>query len=390
MIVGVPTETYPGERRVALVPNDIARLAAQKADVVVEAGAGDAAGYPDPLYAAQGATLIASRSELFARADLLMQVRAAGANSRAGAADLELFREGQALAGFMDPLGAPEAAVRVAERGVTAFAVELIPRITKAQSMDALSSMASIAGYRAVLLAAVQSPKLFPMMMTAAGTISPVKVFVLGAGVAGLQAIATAKRLGAVVEAYDVRPEVKEQVQSVGGKFVTLELDTSEASGAGGYAQAQSDAFYAKQQELMTEYLRGADVVITTAAIPGRRAPRLVSAAMVAAMPPGSVLVDLAAETGGNCELSRAGEIVQHGGVQIIGPANAPSDVPYHASQMYSRNLTNLIAHLTDPDGNLKLDLEDEITVAVLVARGGELQHERVKRQLPTVGAPQS
>jgi NAD(P) transhydrogenase subunit alpha len=390
MIVGVPAETYPGERRVALVPGDIARLTTRKIDVVVQVSAGDAAGYPDSLYAAQGATLVAERRDVFARADLLMQVRAAGANARTGDADLALYRQGQAVVGFMDPLGAPEAGSRLAARGVDMFAVELIPRITKAQSMDALSSMASIAGYRAVLLAAVQSPKLFPMMMTAAGTISPAKVFVLGAGVAGLQAIATAKRLGAVVEAYDVRPEVKEQVQSVGGKFVTLELDTSDASGAGGYAQAQSDAFYAKQQELMTEYLRAADVVITTAAVPGRRAPRLVSAAMVAQMRPGSVLVDLAAETGGNCELTRVGEVAEQDGVHIIGPANVPSDVSHHASQMYSRNLTSLVAHLTDSDGNLELDPEDEITAAVLVAHGGELVHERVKAQLAAAGESNS
>jgi len=387
MIVGIPAETFPGERRVALVPGDIVRLTARKIGVVVQAGAGRAAGYPDALYAAQGATLVAERSELFARSDLLMQVRAAGANSPAGAADLGSFRESHSLAGFMDPLGAPEPLTRIAERGVTAFALELIPRITKAQSMDALSSMASIAGYRAVLLAAVQSPKLLPMMMTAAGTISPARVFVLGAGVAGLQAIATAKRLGAVVEAYDVRPEVEEQVQSVGGKFIKLELETSGTSTAGGYAQAQSDAFYAKQQELMTETLRSADVVITTAAVPGRRAPRLISAAMVAKMQPGSVLVDLAAETGGNCELTRVDEIAEHGGVHILGPANVPSDVPYHASQMYSRNLTNLITHLTDSDGHLKVDLEDEITAGVLVARGGEVTHERVKAQLATAGA---
>lgn len=390
MILGVPKETFPGERRVALVPNDIGRLAAQKVDVLVQAGAGEPAGYGDALYSAQGATLIADRSELFARADLLTQVRAAGANPEAGAADLELLREGQALAGFLDPLGAPQAIAHVARRRVTAFAVELIPRITKAQSMDALSSMASIAGYRAVLLAAVQLPKLFPMMMTAAGTILPAKVFVLGAGVAGLQAIATAKRLGAVVEAYDVRPEVRDQVQSVGGKFITLDLDTSAASGRGGYAQAQSDAFYAKQQELMTGHLAAADVVITTAAVPGRRAPRLVSAVMVDQMQPGSVLVDLAAETGGNCELTRAGETVRHGGVHIIGPINVPSDVPHHASQMYSRNLATLVAHLTGPDGNLKLDLDDEITAAVLVAHSGEIPHDRVRSQLAAAGESES
>jgi NAD(P) transhydrogenase subunit alpha len=385
MIVGVPKETYPGERRVALIPGALASLGRATLDVVVEAGAGSAAGISDAEYRELGAN-VGSRDELFARADVVVQVRTFGANPQAGAADLPRMRPGQAFVGFMDPLGSPHHAVALAARGVITFAIELMPRISRAQSMDALSSMAALAGYRAVIIAAESLPRIFPLMMTAAGTVSPAKVFVIGVGVAGLQAIATARRLGAVVEAYDVRPEVKEQVQSVGGKFVELQLDTAGAGGAGGYARAQSEEFYCRQRDLMTAHVRAADVVVTTAAVPGRRAPRLVSAGMVEGMRPGSVIVDLAAEAGGNCELTEAGRTVIKHGVMLHGPVNVPSALAPHASQLYSRNVSAFLLHLVKA-GTLTLDRTDEITRGTLVTHGGQVVHEMVVKALTDVKA---
>jgi NAD(P) transhydrogenase subunit alpha len=384
--IGVPKETFPGERRVAIVPAVIAALGKLGLEVVVEAGAGEPAGFPDAMYEQQRAR-IGSRADALA-ADIVAMVRTPGANPDAGAADVAAFRSGQLVIGFAEPLTALDASRAIAARGATLFAMELVPRITRAQSMDALSSMATIAGYKAVLLAANALPRMFPMLNTAAGTVAAAKVFVVGAGVAGLQAIATARRLGARVEAYDVRPAVKEQIQSLGARFVELPLETAEAQDAGGYATAQDESFYRRQREMMLKTVAASDVVITTAAIPGKRAPVLITAEMVRAMAAGSVLVDLAAERGGNCELTSPGETVVRHGVTILGPTNLPSEVPYHASQMYARNVTTVVQHLVErekgPDGKptgaprLVLDLHDEITRESLVTKDGAIVHPRL------------
>ena len=387
MIVGVPKEAFPGERRVAVVPGVVPALAKASLDVLIEPSAGAEAGFTDAAYTDAGARLAASRAQVFADADVVLQVRSPGTAGDAGRADLEQLRAGQAIIGLSDPLGEPAAARAVAERGVIAFSMELIPRITRAQSMDALSSMATIAGYKAVLLAAEALPRMFPMMMTAAGTITPAKVFVVGAGVAGLQAIASARRLGARVEAYDVRPVVKEQVESLGASFVELPLETEGAEDAGGYAKAQDESFYRRQRETMARVVAASDVVITTALIPGKTAPILVTADAVAGMSPGSVVVDLAAERGGNCELTQADETaVTDNGVTILGPTNLPATVPYHASQMYAKNISTLLLHLVK-EGALALDLEDEITAGTLVSRDGAVVHARI-RDLPGAAAP--
>ena len=371
---------FPGERRVALVPAGVAPLVKAGFEVLVEAGAGESAGYPDKQYLDKGAKITTNRDEVFA-ADVVLRVRAAGANAGADAADhRRLKRDGLVIA-MCDPLGVPKAVEPYAAAGTSLFALELLPRITRAQSMDVLSSMATVAGYRAVLLGALALPKMFPMLMTAAGTITPAKVFIVGVGVAGLQAIATAKRLGALVSAYDVRAAVKDQVTSLGAKFVEMQLDTAQAEGKGGYAQAMDEAFYRKQREMMARVVAENDLVITTAAVPGKKAPILVTAEMVAGMAPGSVLVDLAAERGGNCELTRPGETVVHQGVTILGPANLPSEVPYHASQMYAKNASNFLLHLAK-GGQLKLDLEDEIIRETLVTHGGKVVLARVQELL--------
>jgi NAD(P) transhydrogenase subunit alpha len=381
MIVGIPKETFPGERRVAMVPTLIPTLAKAKAEVLVERGAGAAAGYPDAAYVDKGARVAASREELFREAGVIAQVRGLGANVEAGRADLALLREGQVVVALLDPLGSPALTQELAATGATVFAMELMPRITRAQSMDALSSMATVAGYKAVLLAADALPKMFPMLMTAAGTIAPARVFVVGAGVAGLQAISVARRLGAVVHAYDVRPVVKEQVQSLGAKFVELDLESDAAEGKDGYARAQDEAFYRRQREVMGEVVAQSDVVITTAQVPGRKAPTLVTQAMVEGMAPGSVVVDLAAEQGGNCELTRAGEKVEAHGVTILGPVNLPATVPFHASQMYGKNVATFLLHLVK-DGELEIDREDEITRGTLVAHASEVVHSAVREAL--------
>lgn len=375
-LVGIPLETFPGERRVALIPRQCESLRKAGMEVVVEPGAGSKAGYPDEAYAARGARL-ASRAEIFREAAIIAQVRCLGANPETGRADLELLRSGQAIAGFAEPLTSIRECADIAEAGASLFAMELMPRITRAQSMDVLSSMATVSGYRAVLLGASHLPKMFPMLMTAAGTITPARAFVLGAGVAGLQAAATARRLGAIVSAYDVRPAVKEQVESVGAKFVTLDVDAGSAEDKSGYARAMDETFYRRQRELMTNVLREQDVVITTAAVPGKRAPILITAEMVSAMCEGSVIVDIAAERGGNCELTRPGETVLHKGVTILGPLNLPSMAPYHASQMYSCNMAAFLRLLVR-DGSLHVNLDDEIIRETLVTQGGKVVHARV------------
>jgi NAD(P) transhydrogenase subunit alpha len=378
--VGVPRETYPGERRVALVPGSVSALVKAGLEVLVEAGAGAEAGFADEAYTERGASVVGARREALG-ADVVLQVRTMGANPEAGREDLDLLREGQVVIGMAAPLSAPEPAREYAERGITLFAMELMPRISRAQGMDVLSSQATIAGYKAVLLAAEALPKMFPMLTTAAGTIAPARVFVIGAGVAGLQAIATARRLGAVVEAYDVRPAAKEQVESLGAKFVELPLEAQESEDKGGYAKQMDEEFYRKQRETMTRVVRASDVVITTALVPGVKAPVLVPADAAKGMAPGSVIVDLAAEQGGNCELTEPDETVEVGGVRIMGPTNLPATIPFHASQMYAKNVSSFLLHLVT-DGKLELDLEDEITRETLVARDGEVVHPRIRRAL--------
>jgi NAD(P) transhydrogenase subunit alpha len=381
MIVGIAKESYPGERRVALVPASATALTAAGAEVLVEGGAGDEAGYLDSSYAAKGARIV-PRADVFANADILLQVRGPGDNVMHGDEDLARIRRGQVLVGMQDPLGHPEVVKQIAEKGATAFALELVPRITRAQSMDVLSSMATVAGYQAVLEAASRLPRLFPLLMTAAGTLQPARVFVVGVGVAGLQAIATAKRLGAVVEAYDVRPAVRDQVTSVGASFVEFDLETHEAKDGSGYAAEQSEEFLRRQQEQMKEVVARNDVVITTAAIPGKKAPVLVTADMVSAMAPGSVIIDLAAERGGNCELSDAKlGLVEAHDVTIVCAPDLVSRKPFHASQMYSKNIETFLKSLI-AEGELVVDMEDEITAGTLLCRDGEVVHPRIRELL--------
>jgi NAD(P) transhydrogenase subunit alpha len=379
VIIGVPKESYPGERRVALVPIVIPNLTKTGFEVVVEAGAGAGAGYPDALYADKGVKILPDRAAVFAQADIVVQVLCYGSNDITGKADLPLMRRGQALIGFLRPLGSLEVIQQIAQTGVTSFAVEFMPRTTRAQSMDALSSMGTICGYKAVLLAGVTLPKIFPMLTTAAGTITPARVFVIGAGVAGLQAIATARRLGAVVSAYDMRPAAKEQVQSLGGRFVELPIEAKDAQDARGYGTAQDESFYAKQRELLSRAVADSDVVITTAVVPGKKAPLLITADMVEQMAPGSVIVDLAAERGGNCEWTQAGKIVVEHDVRIIGQINLASEVPYHASQMYARNLAAFLTYLVK-DGKLRTDSDDEIVRETLLTRDGKIVNARVRQ----------
>jgi len=382
MILGVPKETFPNEQRVALIPASIAALAKAKAEVIIETGAGYAAGFPDKMYQEKGARIVAQRADVFSSADIILQVRGPGANPEAGQADLPLLRTGQLLIGFLDPLGAPLSVQPLAQRGVTALSMELMPRITRAQSMDALSSMATIAGYKAVLLAAQFSSRMFPMLMTAAGTIAPARVFVIGAGVTGLQAIATAHRLGAVVRGYDVRPAVKEQVQSLGATFVDLPLDTAGAEDHGGYAKALGDVFYARQREVMAKAVAESDVVICTATVPGQRAPLLVTEEMVRGMTPGSIIVDLAAEGGGNCALTQPTRTITAHGVTIMGPVNLAATIPNHASQLYAKNITTFVLHLINKEGALQLKSDDPIVAATLLTKGGEIVHPRLRERL--------
>jgi NAD(P) transhydrogenase subunit alpha len=380
MKVAVVKETFPGERRVALIPADAAKLIKSGLSVILEPGAGALAGFPDSAYAEKGAVLATNRAGAFS-ADVVLQVRSLGANLQAGRQDIPFIREGQIVVGTCDPLGEPQAIAELAPSGVTLFALELVPRTTRAQAMDVLSSMTTLAGYRAVLLAAVELPKIFPLMMTAAGTLTAARVFVIGAGVAGLSAIATAKRLGAVVRAYDVRPASREQVESLGAKFVELPLETRQTETAGGYAQIQDEAFYQRQRDLMAEVVAESDVVISTAAIQGKRSPLLVTAEAVARMQPGSIVIDLAAERGGNCALTKADQRVVAGGVTILGPTNLPSEVPYHASQMFSANVTAFLLNMAK-NGQVALNCDDPIIRETLAAYDGQVVHSRLRELL--------
>jgi H+-translocating NAD(P) transhydrogenase subunit alpha len=388
LIVGVPKESYPGERRVALVPAVIPALAKAGLEVVIESRAGEEAGYPDALYTEKGAKILPDRAAVFSTADVIAQVLCYGANDLTGKADIPLLRRDQVLVGFLRPLGASDVVEQVAATGAMAFAVELMPRTTRAQSMDALSSMATISGYKAVLLAAEKSVRIFPMMTTAAGTITPARVLIIGVGVAGLQAISTARRLGAVASAYDLRPAVKEQVQSLGGRFVELPIEAQNAQDARGYGTAQDESFYARQRELLSRVVADSDIVITTAVVPGKKAPVLVTGEMVKKMGPGSVIVDLAAERGGNCELTQMGKTIDVNGVSIVGPVNLASTVPFHASQMYARNLTTFLTYLVK-EGKLQLNMEDDIVRETMVTRGGEIVNARVREffKLPSLAA---
>ena len=373
MKVAIPKETAAGERRVALVPDTATKLIAAGLQVSIQSGAGDSAYLPDPAYAAAGVTVVPGTAELQADADAVLKVQPPDP------AEVKLLKRGAVLISFLQPATQADVVRALAAQQITAFSLELVPRISRAQSMDALSSQASAAGYKAVLMAAGRLGKFFPMMMTAAGTVAPARVLVMGAGVAGLQAIATARRLGAVVSAYDVRPAVKEEVQSLGATFIELPLEAQE--GEGGYAREQSEDFLRKQRELIGEHIAKSDVVITTAAVPGRRAPLLVTADMVKGMRPGSVIVDLAAESGGNVELTQAGQDVDVNGVVILGTRNVPSTMPLHTSQLYARNVANLLLHLVK-DAAINLDFDDEITKGSCVTHAGEIVSERAKQLL--------
>jgi H+-translocating NAD(P) transhydrogenase subunit alpha len=388
LIIGVPKEIYPGERRVSLVPLVVPTLTKAGFEVAVESCAGVEAGYPDHLYTDKGAKIVPTRAELFQTADIITQVLGYGANDVTGRADMPLLRRDQILIGFLRPLGSLEVVQQIAATGAMAFAVELMPRTTRAQAMDALSTMASIAGYKSVLITADTLPRILPMMTTAAGTVTPARVLILGVGVAGLQAIATARRLGAVVSAYDVRPAVKEQVQSLGGRFVELPIEAANAQDARGYATAQDESFYQRQRELLGKVVAENDIVITTAVIPGKKAPVLVTADMVKGMIPGSVILDLAAERGGNCELTKPGETSMQHGVTMIGRYNIAGTAPYHASQLYARNLTNFLLHIVK-EQKLVLNLEDEIVRDTLLTQGGEVANARVREffSLPVLAA---
>jgi NAD(P) transhydrogenase subunit alpha len=382
VIIGIPSEIKPGEQRVAMSPANVQSLTDKSVKVLLQANAGSAAGYPDAEYTAAGATITANRAEIFASADIILQVQSFGSNNENSDADLASLRKGQLVIGMMDPLASPQAAQAVAEKGASAIALELVPRISRAQSMDVLSSMATLAGYKAVLMGASAAPRIFPMLMTAAGTLQPARVLIMGVGVAGLQACATAKRLGAVVEAYDVRPAAREQILSVGAKPVELDLDTGESEGAGGYAKEQGEDFLRRQRELMTEVVAQQDIIITTAAIPGAKSPILVTEDMVKAMKPGAVIVDLAAERGGNCDLTEQGQTVVAHDVTILGPENIPSDLAFHASQMYGKNMQTLLELILDDEGNLSLDFNDEIVAGTVVAHQGEVPHAHMRKLL--------
>lgn len=390
MIVGVVKESFPGEHRVALVPAVVSSLTKAGLQVLMQTGAGEAAGYPDAEYVSKGATISQSRDEVFDRSGLLCQIRLFSANPKAGEADLARMRGDTVAIGLADPLNDANLIGRMAATGSTCFALELIPRITRAQAMDVLSSQATVSGYKAVLLAAERLPRLFPMMMAAAGTIAAAKVFVIGAGVAGLQAIASAKKLGGVVQAYDVRPVVKEQVESLGARFVQLELATAGSEDKGGYAKAMDEEFYRKQREMMAKVVVQCDVVITTASVPGARAPVLVTEDMVKSMPHGSVVVDLAAKpgvTGGNCDITRPDEVVTvaENGATVLGPTNLAATVPHTASQMFAKNVATFILNMVK-DGQLNLNLNDEIIAQTLLTQGSAIVNARVKELLARIG----
>jgi NAD(P) transhydrogenase subunit alpha len=379
MKLGVPKESGKGERRVAIVPAVVPQLVKMGCEVLVERGAGAAAGLVDSAYEAKGAQLVDRDAAL--GAEIVAQVRMVTDATEEQEVLRSRMHAGQTVLAMCDPLGHPQGVQEFAATGATLFALEMIPRTTRAQSMDVLSSMASLAGYRAVLLAALELPQMFPLMMTAAGTISPAKVLIIGAGVAGLQAIATAKRLGAVVQAYDVRPAVREQIESLGGRFVELPLETGEAEDKGGYAKALGEEFYEKQRALLADVIADCDVVVSTAAIPGKTSPLLITEEAVQRMRPGSVIIDLAAERGGNCRLSQPdAKVVEHG-VSILGPTNLPSDMAYDASQMFARNITNFLT-IAIRDGELRINRDDEIINGTLVAYQGEVCHPQIRELL--------
>ncbi|MDB9454702.1 Re/Si-specific NAD(P)(+) transhydrogenase subunit alpha [Dolichospermum circinale] len=382
MKIAVAKEIEICERRVALIPETVAKLVKQGLEVFVEAGAGEKAFFTDADYETAGAKIISDSAQLWSEADILLKVSPPQTRED-GRTEIELLKPESVLISFLNPLGNPVIAQQLANRQITALSMELIPRSTRAQSMDALSSQASLAGYKAVLIAAAALPKYFPMLTTAAGTIAPAKVFIMGAGVAGLQAIATARRLGAVVEAFDIRPAVKEEVQSLGAKFVEVKLE-EETVAAGGYAKEISEDSKKRTQELVASHVKNADIVITTAQVPGRQAPRLVTEEMVAQMKPGSVIVDLAAEQGGNCACTEAGKDIIWNGVTIIGPINLPSSMPVHASQLYAKNVTSLM-QLLIKDKALEINFGDDIVDAACVTHGGEIRNQRVKDALQTV-----
>jgi len=377
--IAIPKETRPKERRVAMTPADVAVLTKMGIEVFVENNAGFASGYTDEAYVQAGAKLESNRQNLFSKASIIVQVQAPGSNTMNGDDDLNLYKKGQIVIGMMDPLSAFAYAPKYAAKGVTAFALELIPRITRAQSMDILSSMATIAGYKAVLIAAELSPRMFPMLMTAAGTVKPARVLIMGVGVAGLQACSTAKRLGAVVEAYDVRPAAREQILSVGAKPVVLDLEAEQTEDKGGYAKQQSEEFLARQRQLMTAVLAQQDVVITTAAVPGAKSPILVTADMVKGMKPGTIIIDLAAERGGNCELTKLNETVVENGVTIVGPEIVSSSIPFHASQMYGKNLVNFLKLIHNKEGKLAINFADEIVIDTLITHENEIVNKRIR-----------
>jgi len=387
MIIGVPKETLPGERRVAIIPEVVPALIKLGLKVTIESDAGVPAGFGNDAYTSKGAEIVSSREVLIKAADIIAQVRTLGSNQIVGKNDLEFFKSGQIVLGFADPLTSLDEMNLLADRGVSLLSMEMIPRITRAQSMDVLSSMATVAGYKAVMMSADHLPRMFPMMMTAAGTLKPAKVFVVGAGVAGLQAIASAKRLGAVVQAYDVRSAVKEQIESLGGKFVELEAETKDAEDKGGYAKEMGEEFLKKQRAMMIRVMSEVDIVITTAAVPGRKAPMLINREMVESMQPGSIIVDIAAERGGNCELTQPGETVVVNGVTIMGKLNLPSEIPYHSSQMYAKNVLNFLRHLIK-DEKLEFNLEDEITVGTLITKDGKVIHPSVLEQFEKSNNP--
>jgi H+-translocating NAD(P) transhydrogenase subunit alpha len=378
VIIGVPKEIYPGDRRVALVPAVLPTLIKAGFEVHIQSGAGIEAGYPDSQYVDKGAKLVADRAAVFAAADIIVQVLCYGSNDMTGKQDVPFFRRDQILVGFLRPFGDKEVVQEIANAGVTSFAIELMPRTTRAQSMDALSAMGTVSGYKAVLVAADSHLRIFPMLTTAAGTVTPARVFVIGVGVAGLQALATARRLGAVISAYDLRPAAKEQVQSLGGRFVELPIEAKDAQDARGYATAQDEDFYRRQRELLGKAVQESDVVITTAVIPGKKSPMLVTEDMVKGMAFGSVIVDLAAERGGNCEITEAGKTVVKHGVTIVGTINLAAGVPYHASMMYARTITAFLTHVVK-DQKLNLNLEDEIVRETLLTRGGKIVQARVR-----------
>ena len=381
MIIGVPKEQFPGETRVAIVPAQVQKLVKAGHDICIEHGAGYLSGYTDEAYVEKGARVV-SKEHLFSNAKVIFTVRSAAAAGKGGATAAARLHEGQTIIGMMDPYQPDKSFTLYRDKKVNSFSLELIPRITRAQSMDVLSSMANLAGYQSVIIAANHLPKIFPMMMTAAGTIVPTKVFIVGVGVAGLQAIATAKRLGALVSAYDVRPAVKEQVESLGAKFVEMDLKTDGSEGKGGYAQEMTEEFYKKQRDLMARVLEDSDVVITTAAIPGKKSPVLITEDMVQAMKPGSVIVDMAVERGGNCELSEAGKTVTQHGVNIIGPLNIPARLAFHASQLYGKNIETFFLNFFDKENNFSINREDEIIAATLITHNGEVPNEERRKIL--------